>query len=380
LFDLYREEELDPSLLEFCLYMAFWPTVASGPVARLPNMLPQFRQTSTAVGEDFSVGAVRIVQGIFMKFVLAHLLNVGLTPEGGVTAGFDEISPLRSGPDAWALAIGYGFQIFFDFAGYTSIVIGAARLMGIRLPENFDQPYLSTAPSIFWTRWHMSLSFWIRDYVFMPLAIVRRDPWWPYVAVIISMVTFGLWHGPKLTFIAWGLYNGLLLVGHRMGQKLKKRISIKLPHPVGILFSWASTFLLISLGYIFFRSNNLTQALQLWRAILTPRSYYVSSLSHDYYLLVGLIVAGYFASAGIAQIVNLCGCYSQQWRIRFEQAPPHTLARRVNIGGALVMTENLLVSKKWWVLTPILVLISIVTTLSFFGQSSSIAPFIYARF
>src|SRR5205823_2033938 len=124
--------------------------------------------------------------------------------------------------------------------------------------ENFARPFLSLTPTTFWTRWHMSLSLWIRDYVFFPLAVMGRgSPRWPYVAIVISMVVFGFWHGATLTFVMWGLYNGLLLVGHRIGQRLNSRLPFKLPRPMGALLSWASTFLLISLGYIFFRANDL---------------------------------------------------------------------------------------------------------------------------
>lgn len=373
LFDLYREEELDPTLLEFCLYMAFWPTVLSGPVCRLPKMLPQFRHRPTStVSEDFSAGMVRIIQGLFMKLVLAQLLATGLTADGGVNAGFDGIAPARSGLDVWALAIGYGFQIFFDLAGYSNIVIGAARLVGIRLQENFDRPYLSLTPSVFWTRWHMSLSFWIRDYVFLPLATLRRAAWWPYAALVISMTIFGFWHGASLTFVAWGVYHGLLLLGHRLGQRLKKRVPIKLPYPIGAALSWASTFLLISLGYIFFRASDLGQALRLLRSVIAPRSYafVYATLPHDYYLLLALIAFGYFAYAGLEQLLVL---WTRNYRERL-RGSARTLSRTV------LSAENVLVEKKWWCLTPIFVMLLMVTTLSFFGQSSNIAPFIYTLF
>jgi D-alanyl-lipoteichoic acid acyltransferase DltB (MBOAT superfamily) len=110
------------------------------------------------------------------------------------------------GVDVWLLGIGFGFLLFFDFAGYSQMVIGIARIFGIRVAENFDRPFLSPTPSIFWTRWHMSLSFWIRDYLFNPLAAAgRRYSWWPYVVLIISMTFFGLWHGAKWTSLFMGV-------------------------------------------------------------------------------------------------------------------------------------------------------------------------------
>src|SRR5437867_3629162 len=204
LFDIYFEEELDPSLLEFCLYMAFWPTVASGPICRLPSMLPQFRHLSPFSWDDLSAGSLRFIQSVMMKFVLAQILAFGWRPGEGIAAEFDQMKDGWGGVDVWLLGIGFGFLLFFDFASYSHIVIGAARLVGIRLPENFNRPYLSLTPSIFWTRWHMLLSFWIRDYVFKPLAATRRDQWWPYVAIVVSMILFGLWHGANWTFIVFG--------------------------------------------------------------------------------------------------------------------------------------------------------------------------------
>jgi alginate O-acetyltransferase complex protein AlgI len=383
LFDVYREEELDPSLAEFCLYMAFWPTVVSGPVCRLPKMLPQFRQVeNSSWRDDFSVGAIRIVQGLFLKFVLAYILSSGLTSGAGVAAGFDEIAPARSGLDVWALAIGFGFQIFFDFAGYSNMVIGAARLMGIRIPENFDRPYLSPTPAIFWTRWHMSLSFWIRDYVFLPLAALRRHPRWPYAAMVISMVVFGFWHGAKLTYIAWGLYHGALLVGHRMGQQLKRWDGCALPQTIGSFLSWAATFLLVSLGYIFFRANDLDQALDLFKAVLTPASYArTTTLPRDYYLLVGLMAGGYFTYAGLAQLVALWTARYREGVLSFAHAlSAGRTAGRAVLGHTVLTLDGVVSKNRWWLLAPACGLLLVVTALSFFGQTSSIAPFIYTLF
>ena len=146
LFDVYREEELDPSLLEFLLYMAFWPTVLSGPICRLPSLLPQFRAPFKPAAEDVRRGLDRICIGLFMT-ALGQILGSGLYPGQGIDGIFDSSRQGFTGPDIWCLAIGYGFELFFNFAGYTHIVIGAARLFGFRLDENFDRPYLSTTPS-----------------------------------------------------------------------------------------------------------------------------------------------------------------------------------------------------------------------------------------
>ena len=136
-------------------------------------------------------------------------------------------------------------------------MIGAARLFGIQLHENFDRPYLSTTPSMFWTRWHMSLSFWIRDFLFLPLATIRREVWWRNLSLVIAMFVFGVWHGGDLTFMMWGTYHGILMVLHRQWQEFRKRIGFEWSGLFPTLISWAITFSAVLIGYIFFRAENL---------------------------------------------------------------------------------------------------------------------------
>lgn len=307
LFDVYREEDLDPSLTEFCLYMAFWPTVLSGPVCRLPDMLPQFRESSAPAWEDISVGTHRLVIGLFMKMVLADVLGDGLLVRQGVAYGFDQLAVGWGGLDVWFLAIGFGFQLYFDFAGYSHIAIGSARLFGIRLAENFDHPYLSTTPSVFWTRWHMSLSFWIRDYVFLPLAMLRREVWWRNLALALSMVLFGLWHGATALFLLWGGYHGLLLVSHRQVQAARKRWKVKIAPLMDSLLSWAITFPAVCLGWIFFRAHSLHQVALMLGAICRPRSYFHMALRPDFYIVTTVVVVGYFLYSAIEPILRRFG-------------------------------------------------------------------------
>ncbi|MGA7287295.1 MAG: hypothetical protein WBX02_04310, partial [Terriglobales bacterium] len=162
LLELYREEDLNPTLLEFCLYMAFWPTVLQGPICRMSSMLPQFRQDWSVTNDDLKTGVRRISIGVLMV-AISEVMSGGLYAGAGVDAIFDHphsrgAVPL-SGSDAWCMILAYAFQLYFSFCGYSHVVIGAARLFGIQLHENFDRPYLSTTISVFWTRRHMSLSF-----------------------------------------------------------------------------------------------------------------------------------------------------------------------------------------------------------------------------
>jgi alginate O-acetyltransferase complex protein AlgI len=311
LFDLYREEELDPSLLEFCLYMAFWPTVLSGPVCRLPEMLPQFRSSDPG-WDDITEGCRRILIGLFMKVVLAQILASGLQGGEGVNAGFDQVSGW-GGLDVWALAFGYGFQLFFDFAGYSNIVIGTARLFGIRLAENFDRPYLSRSPSEFWIRWHMSLSFWIRDYVFLPLATLRGNMAWRYFALFLAMVLFGFWHGATVLYVLWGAYHGIILIGHRQFQSLNRRLEFTVPESLANFLSWSVTFPLMCLGWILFRANDLQQGLRMFSAVFQPSSYHHLGLKPNYYLVTMILIAGYFAVCGYSWMAENWG-QSPLWK------------------------------------------------------------------
>src|ERR1051325_879759 len=371
LFDIYREEELDPSLAEFCLYMAFWPTVLSGPVCRLPSMLPQFRQAYTFNWNDISTGTLRIVQGLFMKFVLAQVLAVGLSPGEGVNAAFNRSTGSWSGTDVWLLAIGFGLQLFFDFAGYSHIVIGASRLFGIRLDENFDRPYLSTTPSLFWTRWHMSLSFWIRDYVFLPLAAMRRDRRWPYLALVLSMTLFGLWHGAKATLVLWGPYHGLLLVAHRLGQQMKRQVEFSCPPYLGRILSWSSTFALISLGWILFRAHDVDQAWTMLRSVVSPSSYQQLGLSSGFYILISCMAGGYLVYEAMALLLSH---YRARYRDNSQTIPGMSLG---HIGSELI---EFFAERAWWWKTPILFGFLLLAGRIVFAQGATTEGFVYTLF
>jgi alginate O-acetyltransferase complex protein AlgI len=196
--------------------------------------------------------------------------------------------------DAWTMLLGYGFQIFFDFAGYSRLVIGVARMFGFQLPENFDRPYLSTSVTSFWQRWHMSLSFWIRDYVFLPLAMSRREVWWRHVSLVIAMAAFGLWHKGSWLFLLWGVYQGVLLVAHRLWQQFRRGASPIGPRWLRGGASWLLTFLAITLSWVLFRAEGVSQATGILKAALTPSA--GLHLPMGFVLLVLAFVAAYFAS------------------------------------------------------------------------------------
>ncbi|MGH9338625.1 MAG: MBOAT family O-acyltransferase [Acidobacteriota bacterium] len=322
LVDVYRGYQERPSLTEFLLYMAFWPYILAGPICRLPEMLPQFRRSARPSRQDLQVGSARLLAGLFMKIVIADTLARGVQAGQGVTAGFDQASGWGAW-DVWILALGFGFQVFFDFAGYSHMAIGSARLFGIRLRENFNNPYLARTPAEFWSRWHMSLSSWIRDYVFFPLASLRRSLSWRHLALVLSMTIFGLWHGLTGTLLLWGVYQGLLLLIHRQLQQiLSGRFPGLRPQDSGLrTFYWPLTFIPVSLGWILFRANSLDQALLMFQTLLAPEAYTRRVLDTDLYFLVALVACGYFCYVGLGEMLSRLQAYAPVERFVWLTSP-----------------------------------------------------------
>jgi alginate O-acetyltransferase complex protein AlgI len=242
-------------------------------------------------------GIDRICIGLFLVAVSGVLEN-GWVQVQGLNDAYRAFARNFSAVDVWCLTIGFGFQLFFNFAGYSHVVIGAARLFGFVLPENFDRPYFATTPSEFWSRWHMSLSFWIRDYLFIPLATLGRTKLWRNVALLFSMLIFGLWHEGTILLAIWGTYQGILLVMHRLLQSLIRGLNWNIENPLFSLSCWFLTFSSINLGWILFRSEDLTQAVEMLRSLTEFRKYSTLTLPHTLFLSVLILTFGYFVVVG----------------------------------------------------------------------------------
>jgi alginate O-acetyltransferase complex protein AlgI len=361
LFDLYRGEELDPTFFEFALYMAFFPVTISGPICRMPDMLPQFRSEQPTAADDILRGFGRIATGVFMMQV-AKLLGQGIFGGDGISSGFDRLHQW-SGADVWCLSLGYGLQLFFDFAGYSHIALGAAQAMSFAVPENFARPFASTNASVFWTRWHMSLSFWIRDYLFLPLATVRREMWWRNLALVSAMVVFGLWHKASVLFLLWGCYHGILLVLHRQVQQAQRRFDWNPPAKSWLPVSWIATMALINLGWIFFRASSLPQARQMIGAIVSPMNYNSHVLSASLYFLVAVVAIGY---AIVLLIADALARYSNEVQ---------TSEANFNPG-----MFGLMARWRWFWIPPLYALALIFLLLVTLTQGASTAQFMYNKF
>ncbi len=369
LLEIYREEELDPTLLEFCLYMSFWPTVLQGPICRMSSMLPQFRQNWVVNAKDLRTGVRRVAIGILMVS-LGTVMAGGLYAGAGVEAAFSSAARL-GGIDVWCMIIGYGFQLYFNFCGVTHIVVGGARLFGIQLHENFNRPYLSTTISEFWTRWHMSLSFWIRDFLFLPLATMRRAVWWRNLSLVIAMFVFGVWHitpteKGNVLLLFWGTYHGLLLVLHRQWQEFRKRMGFAWTGVVATAISWWLTFSAVCMGYIFFRAESVHQAFAMLKAIASLHSYRHRSFDPSFYAMTLLAAGGYFAVIGGTVLLDRL---AEAARRRQETAP-----------GGVSSWLGVLADERWVWITPVVVVLAIYLSVIFHPGHAETGPVMYALF
>ena len=241
--DVYRGDAEVAKPLDFAVYLAFFPQLVAGPIVRAGELIPQFNRPRSLGRTDFARAVTLIAAGLFKKMVVANYLAEALVDD--VFAFPDRFSSL----EVLLGVYGYAVQIYADFSGYTDIAIGVALLMGIRLPENFDQPYRAATIQDFWRRWHMSLSRWLRDYLYIPLGGNRGGDRRRDRNLFLTMLLGGLWHGAAWTFVLWGALHGLgLLVERRLGLR---------PHPVvGSLI----TFHFVCFGWVLFRAESLGAA------------------------------------------------------------------------------------------------------------------------
>lgn len=257
------------SLLDVMLMMSFFPHLVAGPIVRGSDLLPQFAQTPRLTRGMATHGLLLIVWGLLKKTVIASELSSGL-----VDQVFFDPTAYGAG-DLLAATYGYAVQIYCDFSAYSDMAIGLAALLGYRFPRNFDQPYRSTSLQEFWRRWHISLSSWLRDYLYIPLGGSRRGQFATCINLMITMVLGGLWHGAAWTFIAWGALHGGVLSFERVWKQLKPASWPRWPAVMGLLI----TFHVVCLGWILFRSESFSQALSFLEgfqrigtpvAVLTP--------------------------------------------------------------------------------------------------------------
>ncbi|HEX9395546.1 MAG TPA: MBOAT family protein [Burkholderiales bacterium] len=267
LVDSLRGDVAKEGLLQYTLYVMFFPHLIAGPLVHHREMMPQF-STSTAKGfraEDLSVGLSLFVVGLAKKVLIADELSRYAAP---VFAAAAADGPAPDFYAAWCGVLCYTFQIYFDFSGYSDMAIGAARLFGIRLPLNFFSPYRATSIIDFWRCWHMTLSRLLRNYLYIPLGGNRKGRVRRYVNLMITMLLGGLWHGAGWTFVIWGALHGAYLGVNHAWRALKARLGWRERDAWWTRFgARLLTFLAVMLAWVFFRAEDLPSALRLLDAM-----------------------------------------------------------------------------------------------------------------
>jgi alginate O-acetyltransferase complex protein AlgI len=275
--EVYRgRQAAERNFIVYALYVMFYPQLVAGPIERPQNVLPQLKEFRPYNWDNVKEGLARMLWGFFKKAVIADRLAVVA----------DRTFSHTGESSSRALFIGavfYSFQIYCDFSGYSDIALGAAKVMNIRLMENFKQPYLSGSISEFWTRWHISLSSWFRDYLYIPMGGNRKGELRRKFNIFIVFLLSGLWHGANWTFIVWGLLHGLLVI--LLTRKTGKEF------PKFNVFKAIVTFMLVTFLWIFFRAENITAAWTYIRSIFSFRSAsnYIG-ISHSEFLFSLLVI------------------------------------------------------------------------------------------
>ena len=263
--DVYKRQlPAERDLWTFALYVCYFPQLVAGPIERAPHLLPQLCQKHPILLENLVAGTKRILTGLFLKLVVADRLGIFVD---SVFASPGQHSTLAT----WMSLAAFAGQIYFDFASYASIAIGASRLFGVQLRENFHRPLVSESIAEFWNRWHMTLTRWFHDYVFLPLGGFRKGGARAAINASIVLVLCGFWHGARWNFVFWGVYHALLLTGYYAWKFYQKRHRRKSRRPKGA-FTWtiglsaAATFVCNIVGLVFFRSPDLATIGKVFRA------------------------------------------------------------------------------------------------------------------
>ncbi|MEA2018887.1 MAG: MBOAT family protein [Campylobacterota bacterium] len=254
LVDRYRHETKEYDFLNYALFVTFFPQLIAGPIVHHKEMMPQFAKTRNKVKNyrNIAMGLFIFSIGLFKKVVIADTFAVW------ATAGFDTATTLNLF-EAWATSLSYTFQLYFDFSGYTDMAIGIALLFNIKLPINFNSPYKATDIQDFWRRWHITLSRFLRDYIYIPLGGNRKGNFRTYNNLMSTFILGGLWHGAGWTFVFWGFLHGLALVVHRLWQQIGFKLNS--------ILAWFITFNFINIAWIFFRAKEWEDAIKVLKGM-----------------------------------------------------------------------------------------------------------------
>jgi alginate O-acetyltransferase complex protein AlgI len=357
LVDIYRwQAKAVRSPLTMGLYISLFPQLVAGPIIRFHDVADQlFKRTNTL--EKFASGVERFSFGLGKKVLLANPLG------NFADAAFSATGHDLTAPMAWLGIACYTLQIYFDFSGYSDMAIGLGRMFGFDFPENFNYPYISKSIREFWRRWHLSLSTWFRDYLYIPLGGNRASPVRAKLNLFIVFFLCGLWHGASWNFVVWGLFHGLLLVSER-GQWGKL-----LQHLPSVV-QWSYTMLLIMIGWVFFRAEDLHQAIGYLQSMAGLTGFYGYPEA-----VAALLNPKLFTALGLAVLLSspIATFLARDWRHR--RFPSHSEEPYGTAWGAALDNDGSLI----WTLRSISVFSVLVLSIAELA-TATYNPFIYFRF
>jgi len=254
LVDSYNKQTKENSFLNYCLFITFFPQLIAGPIVHHKEMMPQFANKFNLIKnyKFIALGLFVFSIGLFKKSVVADIFSIF------ANAGFDVERNLTF-LQAWTTSLSYTFQLYFDFSGYCDMAIGLALLFNIRLPINFNSPYKALNIQDFWHRWHITLSRFLRDYIYIPLGGNRKGQYRTYLNLFLVFLIGGLWHGAAWTFVVWGALHGFAIVIHRCWQKLNFKLNK--------IIAWIITFNFVNFTWIFFRAKSFEDAMKVIRGM-----------------------------------------------------------------------------------------------------------------
>ena len=354
--DVYRGElKLCRSLIDYATFVTFFPELIAGPIVRGSIFLPQLSRKIGPTAEQLRVGVCMFGLGLLKKMLIADRMAQIADTVFGHPEYFSTAT-------VWFGVIAYTLQIYCDFSGYSDMAIGVARMIGYDLPENFRMPYLSLSITEFWRRWHMTLSSWLKDYLYIPLGGNRGGSLFSYRNLMLTMLLGGLWHGASWNFVIWGGLHGLGLVGHKLWIR---HSSVRLP----VVLAWALTLLFVMVCWVPFRCQSFASTWSVWKAmfgvscgayqwvnIWVPRAVIFCAVGH----LIGWLIEkngpNLPGRGMVRKVANLAGLGVEAGTI----AGPYAVFQRTTVLGAY--------------------LAAVVLLLLFFFSPLSNNPFIYFQF
>lgn len=314
--DVYRGHiKAEKSFVNYGLFVTFFPKLVAGPIQRASELLEQLKNRPAFQTQFLAEGTKRILYGLFLKVFLAD--NISPLVDEAFAVNLNNLSAI----DVWTMAFLFGFQIYFDFSAYSHIAVGCAKLMGINIPENFNFPYLASSFKDFWKRWHISLSSWIRDYLYLPLAGVKvtqttgkggigeglektNSNGSKTIALFLTWAIMGFWHGANWTFVFWGIFHATIIFLERKLKPVREKV-VFFNYKI---ITWGITLSLVMLSWIPFRAKSLTDTFIMFDKVITPSKYLYFTMRENNYIIAGvtllLIVLTYYSNVVIEPIIN----------------------------------------------------------------------------